>query len=94
MKKLMVRIKPNQCPSCGGELVLTEVEKTTFPLDDTGVRENYFDQDYYEVFLKCTECGHVYDADKKGEHFFISNTLPIVEKKENGILSFNPFMKY
>lgn len=94
MKKLMVKMKLNQCPICGGELILTEVEKTTFPLDDNGIRENYFDQDYYEVYLKCSECDRVYDADKKGEHFFIRRTLPIVKKQQTGVLSFNPFLKY
>lgn len=94
MKKLMVKLRPNQCPVCGGELSLTEVEKTTFSLDDNGARENYFEQGYYDAYLECDTCHEKFEADKKGEFFFVKRSLPMVEKKSNVILSFNPFMKY
>lgn len=94
MKKLMVKLRLNQCPLCGGNLSFTEIEKTTFGLDDNGVRENYYEQGYYDAFLECNNCHHRFEPDKKGEFFFIKRELPPVKKSTENILSFNPFLKY
>ena len=94
MRKLMVKLRPNQCPICEGTLSLTEIEQNTFPLDDNGALENYFEQNAYEAFLKCDNCNHIFEADKKGNFFYIRRSLPEVKKDRKNILSFNPFLKY
>ena len=93
MRKLMTRLRPNQCPICMGTLSLTEIEKNTFPLNENGARDNFFEQDYYDIYLTCDECGHRFEADKKGEFFFIKRDLPEVKLEENNkMISFNPFL--
>lgn len=87
MERLMTRLLPNQCPICGGPLSLVEVERSKFSLTLTGRKQDY-EEEFYDACLVCDVCNSTFDADKKGEHFFIKKQLPEVKFE---IKAYNPF---
>lgn len=84
---LMRKLLPNQCPVCGGPLSLIEVERSKYSLTLTGRKQDY-KEEFYDACLVCDVCNTIYDADKKGEHFFIKKQLPEIKFE---IKAYNPF---
>lgn len=88
----MKMIKPfkfldvNQCPKCGGKLMLVEEESYVAKLDKKGLPVG--GQSCVEQRLVCRECGESYDAEKKGMCFQIASTLPAIPVI---IKDYNPF---
>lgn len=88
----MKMIKPfkfldvNQCPKCGGKLMLVEEESYVAKLDKKGLPVG--GQSCVEQRLVCGECGESYDAEKKGMCFQIASTLPAIPVI---IKDYNPF---
>ena len=88
----MKMIKPfkfldvNQCPKCGGKLILVEEESYVAKLDKKGLPVG--GQSCVEQRLVCGECGESYDAEKKGMCFQIASTLPAIPVI---IKDYNPF---
>lgn len=86
--RLMTKILPNQCPICGGPLSLIEVERSRFSLTLTGKKQRYDGEEFYDAYLECDVCHSSFDADKKGDHFYIKKELPEVKFE---IKAYNPF---
>ena len=82
----------NECPYCGTRtLCVHEVEETTIPLDDTGMKDqmgmnNTID---YTVELICSKCGETFEARTAGGHWCIGDFT----RRSADIVSFNPFYK-
>lgn len=87
MIPLMRPKRPNSCPVCGGPLHLSEIERVKYSLNMYGEKQN-FEEEFYDAKLVCNVCKTEFDADKKGNHFFVKRKLPPVKLE---IKSFNPF---
>lgn len=79
----------NQCPKCCGMLKLRENEITTSYINKYGLITDSDDE--YIIELECIVCHSKYDADKKGNHYFIKNELPKIEKPKLIDTGYNPF---
>ena len=86
LKRPIIFLSNNQCPGCLGTLQLVEEEVYIGALDKRG-----FDiggETLVSAQLRCTKCGEIYDAEKKGVYYAIAPTLPVIPQV---FKEFNPF---
>lgn len=88
MKKIkpMQYLNPNQCPKCGGKLMLVEEESCVSTLDKKGLPIG--GDTYVEVRLVCKKCGETFEAEKCGMLYQIAPNLPKIPVI---IEDYNPF---
>lgn len=86
------KVKPNECLHCDGRLILIEAESSINKLDQYG-RIIYTKEEGYEVYLMCSKCGALYEADKRGDRWFIAEDPLIKSIAQNKMpIDFNPFL--
>ena len=84
------RIAFNQCPKCLGMLKLIEQDVTRSTINKYGLITD--SEDEYIITLECTVCHEKYNGTKKGNHYLVGNTLPVIRKpKKVEEVGYNPF---
>lgn len=83
MPQIVKFVPYNRCMECGGEVVVIETDTNVIRLDKTGLpisTENLLT----ERKLRCTECGHVSDANIISMRYIEkSNVVPLIRRKRN-----------
>ena len=78
----------NQCPKCLGSLKLKETETVESTINKYGLITD--SEESFELQLECIVCHTVYNANKKGNRYYIDHGLRRIEKPKIDY-GYNPF---